>query len=166
MFSGTSLPLCLGVLVHHHLKAVLAATVARWRCWQGWSRYGRRCCSRARGQQALQPAMRSHLSVRVARVAAVARGAIAGASALLSSFEASSAVTARPVAAAMLPGCRLRQVCYRGPFYNFGFCYRLFRARAPQVGRTGWLVGWLVGWQVLLLCPCSGVFHKVRRLCS
>ena len=57
-----------------------------------------------------------------------------------------------------------------GPSRGFGFCYRLwtsfwgaesgssfgrrqvacslgvgFRARTPQVGRTGWLVGWLVG---------------------
>ena len=39
----------------------------------------------------------------VARAAAVARGAIAGASALLSSFEASSAVTRDWMAAALLP---------------------------------------------------------------
>ena len=39
----------------------------------------------------------------VARAAAVARGAIAGASALLSSFEASSAVTRSSRAAALLP---------------------------------------------------------------
>ena len=52
----------------------------------------------------------------VARAAAVARGAIAGASALLSSFEASSAVTRSSrdwMAAALLPGCRVhRQVSY------------------------------------------------------
>ena len=53
----------------------------------------------------------------VARAAAVARGAIAGASALLSSFEASSAVTLSSrdwMAAALLPeGCRVhRQVSH------------------------------------------------------
>ena len=49
--------------------------------------------------------VRGHLPV-AARAAAVARGAIAGASALLSSFEASSAVTRASrdwMAAALLP---------------------------------------------------------------
>ena len=52
----------------------------------------------------------------VARAAAVARGAIAGASPLLSSFEASSAVTLSSrdwMAAALNGGCRVhRQVSY------------------------------------------------------
>ena len=72
---------------------------------------GRLVClvGEARGQRALQrgdaASVRSHLRVP-ARAAAVARGAIAGASALLSSFEASSAVTLSSrdwMAAALLP---------------------------------------------------------------
>ena len=65
---------------------------------------------KTRGQRALQrcdvASVRGHLSVSGGRAAAVARGAIAGASALLSSFEASSAVTwlSRDwMAAALLP---------------------------------------------------------------
>ena len=49
----------------------------------------------------------------VARAAAVARGAIAGASALLSSFEASSAVTLSSRDWIVAGGCRVhRQVRY------------------------------------------------------
>ena len=32
----------------------------------------------------------------------------------------------------------------------------LASGRAPQVGRTGWLVGWLVGWQVGLIGWLAG----------
>ena len=66
---------------------------------------GRLVClvGETRGQRALQ---RCDAPFVVARAAAVARGAIAGASALLSSFEASSAVTRSSrdwMAAALLP---------------------------------------------------------------
>ena len=73
---------------------------------------GRLVClvGETRGQRALQrcdaASVRGHLPSVVARAAAVARGAIAGASALLSSFEASSAVTRLSrdwMAAALLP---------------------------------------------------------------
>ena len=73
---------------------------------------GRLVClvGETRGQRALQrgdaASVRGHCPSVVARAAAVARGAIAGASALLCSLEASSAVTLSSrdwMAAALLP---------------------------------------------------------------
>ena len=64
--------------------------------------------------------MRGHLPVRGGQGLAVARGAIAGASALLSSFDASSAVTLSSrdwTAAALLPDaavCQVRYLSVRG----------------------------------------------------
>ena len=78
---------------------------------------------------------------------------------------------------------------YRGgPSRGFGFCYRLWtsfwgaesfgrrqvacflgvglRARAPQVGRTGWLAGWLIGWQVGLIGCGRSVGRSVDGLAA
>ena len=40
------------------------------------------------------------------------------------------------------------------------------RARAPQVGRTGWLAGWLVGWQVGLIGCGRSVGRSVDGLAA
>ena len=121
-----------GVLVHHRLEAVVGGHLA-WRCWpRRWSRsWPPWCCSwtasgprrpgcswwpprpPARRRPTLESPVVSELCSAAMLLpcaatwpGAVARGAIAGASALLSSFEASSAVTLSSrdwMAAALLP---------------------------------------------------------------
>ena len=46
----------------------------------------------------------------------------------------------------------------------FSGCW--LRARAPQVGRTGWLAGWLVGWQVGLIGCGRSVGRSVDGLAA